>query len=145
MLTQVIVTFRSAPIYSRISCHQSASTTCTHEITDCGNAFALDRSFEARMGMPIRQNINSTWLFDEVTAEILCLQIMIGAICNPLVQPARVETACDASLLTISTQKEESFLQSMFERVSCSFPELFSLALALGCTPSAASCTCSNK
>ena len=69
VLTQVIVTFRSAPIYSRISCHQSASTTCTHKIVDCGNAFALGQNFEARMGTPTRQNINSTWLFDEVTEE----------------------------------------------------------------------------
>ena len=55
----------------------------THEIIDCGNAFALGRSFEARMGTPMRQNINGTWLFDEVlknSAEILCLWIMIGAI-----------------------------------------------------------------
>ena len=43
---------------------------------------------------------------------------MIGAI-QPLVQPAHVETACDAPLLpTVSTQEEESFLQSVFERVS---------------------------
>ena len=69
MLTQVIVTFRSAPVYSHISCHQFASTTCTHEIIDCGNAFALGRSFEARMGTPTRQNINGTWLFNEVTKE----------------------------------------------------------------------------
>ena len=69
MLTQVIVTFRSAPVYSRILLHQSTSTTCTHEIVDCGNAYVLDRSFEARMGMPTRQNINGTWLFDEVTEE----------------------------------------------------------------------------
>ena len=69
MFTQVIVTFRSAPIFSRISCHQSASTICTHEIIDCGNAFALGWSFEARMGTPTGQNINSTWLFDEVTEE----------------------------------------------------------------------------
>ena len=69
MLTQVIVTFRSAPIYSHISCHQSILTTCTHEIIDCGNAFALGRSFEARMGTITRQNINGTWLFDEVTEE----------------------------------------------------------------------------
>ena len=57
VLTQVIVTFRSAPVCSRISYHQPASTMCTHEIIDCGNAFALGRSFEARMGMPTRQNI----------------------------------------------------------------------------------------
>ena len=38
---------------------------CTHEIIDCGNAFALTlgQSFEAKMGMPMRQNINNTWLF----------------------------------------------------------------------------------
>ena len=70
MLTQVIVTFRSAPICSHISCHQSALTTCTHKIIDCGNALALGWSFEARMGMPMGQNINSTWLFDEVTEEL---------------------------------------------------------------------------
>ena len=64
---------------------------------------------------------------------------------SPLVQPARVETVCDAPLLTVSTQEEELFLQSVLERVNCSFPELFSLALALGRAPSAASCTCSDK
>ena len=61
VLTQVIVTFRSAPVCSHISYHQSTSTTCTHEIIDCGNAFALGPwlgwSFEARMGMPTRQNV----------------------------------------------------------------------------------------
>ena len=71
MLTQVIVTFRSASVCSRISCHQSALTTCTHEIIDCENAFALHRSFEARMGTPTGQNINSTWLFNEVTEEFI--------------------------------------------------------------------------
>ena len=109
---------------------------CTHEIIDCGNAFALARSFEARMGTPTRQNINSTWLFDEVTEEFsgdtlpLDNELLLAP-SSPLVQPAHIETACDAPLLTVSTQEEESFLHSVFEHVSCSFPELLSLALAL--------------
>ena len=110
MLIQVIVTFRSAPVCSRISCHQSASTTCTHEIIDCGNAFALGWSFEARMGMPTRQNINSIWLLDEVTKEFSgdtppSDNELLLAPSSPLVQPAHVETTCDAPLLTVTTQE----------------------------------------
>ena len=117
MLTQVIVTFRSAPVCSRIFCHQSALTTCTHEITDCGNAFALGRSFEARVETPTRQNINSAWLFDEVTEEFSgdtppSDNKLLLAPSSPLVQPACVETACDAPLLTVSTQEEESFYKA---------------------------------
>ena len=86
----------------------------------------LGQSFEARMRTPTRQNINSAWLFDKVTEEFsgdiphLGNKLLLAP-SSPLVQPARVETACDAPLLTVSTQEEESFLQSMFERVSCSF------------------------
>ena len=49
MLTQVIVTFRSALVCSRISCHQSTLTMCTHEIIDCGNVFALGQSERERL------------------------------------------------------------------------------------------------
>ena len=107
MLTQVIVTFRSTPVCSRISCNQSASTTCTYEIIDCGNAFALGWSFEPRMGTPTRQNINRTWLFDEVTEEFSgnTLSSDNELLLTPFVQPAHVDTACDALLLTVSTQE----------------------------------------
>ena len=96
----------------------------------------LGGSFKARMGTSTRQNIKSTWLFDEVTEEFSRDTLpsnneLLLTPFSPLVQPARVETACDAPLLTVSTQKEESFLQSMFQRISCSFPEFFSLALVL--------------
>ena len=83
---------------------------CTHKIIDCGNAFALGRSFEARIEMP--QNINSTWLLDEVTKEFSgdtspSNTELLLAPSSPLVQPqpARVETTCDAPLLTVSTQE----------------------------------------
>ena len=74
----------------------------------------------------MRQNINSAWLFDEVTEEFSGDTLpsdneLLLTPSSPLVQPARVETACDAPLLNVSTQEEESFLQSMFEHVSCSF------------------------
>ena len=93
------------------------------------------QSFEARMGTPTKQNINSTWLFDEVTEEfgrdtLPSDNELLLMPSSPLVQPVRVETACDALLLTVSTQEEESFLQSMFECVSCRFPELFTGASA---------------
>ena len=60
-----------------------------------GIAFALGWSFEARMGMPRRQNI----------AEILCPldNELLLAPSSPLVQPARVEATRDAPLLTVST------------------------------------------
>ena len=82
------------------------------------------------MGTPTRQNINSTWLFDEVTEEFSGDTLssdneLLLTPSSPLVQPARVDTTCDALLLTVSTQEEESFLQSVFVFVSCSFPELF--------------------
>ena len=41
-----------------------------------------------------------------------------------MVQPEHVEAACDAPRQTVSSQEEESFLQSVFERVSVCFPEL---------------------
>ena len=88
------------------------------------------------MGKPTSQNINSTWLFNEVTEEFSGDTLpsdneLLLTPLSPLFQPAHVKTACDALLLTVSTQEEESFLQSMFEHASCSFPELFSLPLAL--------------
>ena len=86
------------------------------------------------MGTPTRQNINSTWSFDEVIEEFIGDTLssdneLLLMPSSPLVQPARVDTACDALLLTVS-QEEESFLQSVFERVSCSFLELFTGASA---------------
>ena len=62
------------------------------------------------MGTPTRQNINSTWLLDEVTKEFsgdtppLDKELLLAP-SSSLVQPARVETACDAPLLTVSTQE----------------------------------------
>ena len=72
----------------------------------------------------MRQDINSTWLFDELTEEFSEDMINSMAPSNPLVQPAHVEAACDAPLQTVSSQEEESFLQSVFERISVCFPEL---------------------
>ena len=64
------------------------------------------------------KNINGTWLFEEVTEEFsgdtlpLDNELLLTPSCS-LVQPAGIETACDAPLLTVSTQEEESFLQSV--------------------------------
>ena len=76
------------------------------------------------MGTPTRQDINSTWLFDELTEEFSEDMTNSMAPSNPLVQPAHVEVACDAPRQTVSSQEEESFLQSVFERVSVCYPSL---------------------
>ena len=73
------------------------------------------------MGTPTRQDINSTWLFDELTEEFSEDMTNSMAPSNPLVQP---EAACAAPRQTVSSQEEESFLQSVFEHVSVCFPEL---------------------
>ena len=59
------------------------------------------------MGTPTRQN--SYWLFDEVTQEFsedtlpLDNELLLAP-SSPLVQPACVETARDAPLLTVNTR-----------------------------------------
>ena len=69
---------------------------CTHEIIDCGNAFALGRSF-------LSQNGNAYEV--KYSGDTLPLNNkLLLAPSSPLVQLARVETARDASLLTVSTQ-----------------------------------------
>ena len=81
------------------------------------------------MGTPTRQDINSTWLFDELTEEFSEDMTNSMAPSNPLVQPAHVEATCDAPRQTVLSQVEESFLQSVFERVSVCFPELASVVV----------------
>ena len=84
----------------------------------------------------LRGSVNNTWLFDELFDEVTeefsgdiinslaADNELLSAPSGPLVRSSDVGTACYAPLQTVSTQEEESFLQSVFERVSCSFPEL---------------------
>ena len=70
---------------------------CTHEIIDCGNAFALGRSFEARMGTP---TIEAKYSGDTLSSD----NELLLAPSSPLVQLACVKTDRDAPLLTVSTR-----------------------------------------
>ena len=57
----------------------------------------------------MRQDINSTWLFDELTEDFSEDMTNSMAPSNPLVQPAHVEAACDAPRQTVSSQEESFF------------------------------------
>ena len=77
----------------------------------------------AAMGTPTRRNV---WLFDEVTEEfskeiinpLVTSSEFLSAPSDTLVKPNHAETTPDAPL-TVSTQEKESFLQSVFDHVSC--------------------------
>ena len=55
--------------------------------------------------------------------EVVANYELLSAPSSSLVEPGRVEITCDAPL-SISTQEKESFLQSLCDHISCSFPEL---------------------
>ena len=82
----------------------------------------------AEMGTPTRRNV---WLFDELTEEfseditnpLVTSNESLSAPSNPVVKPESVETTPDVPL-TVSIQEKELFLHSVFDHVSCSFPEL---------------------
>ena len=55
--------------------------------------------------------------------EVVASYELLSAPSSSLVEPGRIETTRDAPL-NVSTQEEESFLLSVFDHVSCSFPVL---------------------
>ena len=106
----------------------------------------------AKMGTPTRRNV---WLFDELTEEfsedipnpLVTSNESLAAPSNPVVEldvePESVETTPDAPL-TVSIQ-EELFLQSVFDHVSSSFPELALTMAVNGCSGSPVSTITQKK